>query len=89
MKIVQGNFTVEMNSDVYSSELIKIGYACLDQVSRPEFACVRLVCLFFLVKTVVTLRFCVENFAFVVKVTNNAICTKAAQNNAGGNAKTR
>ncbi|XP_017332175.1 serine/threonine-protein kinase Nek9 [Ictalurus punctatus] len=31
VKIVQGNFTMEMNSDVYSSELINIVYACLDQ----------------------------------------------------------
>uniref|UniRef100_A0A8B9JY91 Kinetochore protein NDC80 homolog n=1 Tax=Astyanax mexicanus TaxID=7994 RepID=A0A8B9JY91_ASTMX len=31
VKIVQGNWTMEVNSDVYSSELIKIVYACLDQ----------------------------------------------------------
>ncbi|KAM9465717.1 serine/threonine-protein kinase Nek9 isoform 1-T1 [Clarias gariepinus] len=31
VKIVQGNFTMEMNSDVYSADLIKIVYECLDQ----------------------------------------------------------
>ncbi|KAJ8290465.1 hypothetical protein GJAV_G00013180 [Gymnothorax javanicus] len=31
VKIVQGNWTMEVNSDVYSSELIKLLYTCLDQ----------------------------------------------------------
>ncbi|XP_051579148.1 serine/threonine-protein kinase Nek9 [Myxocyprinus asiaticus] len=31
VKIVQGNWTMEINSDVYSSELIKLVYECLDQ----------------------------------------------------------
>ncbi|XP_036398835.1 serine/threonine-protein kinase Nek9 isoform X2 [Megalops cyprinoides] len=31
VKIVQGNWTMEVNSDVYSSELIKLVYECLDQ----------------------------------------------------------
>uniref|UniRef100_G3NXQ5 non-specific serine/threonine protein kinase n=1 Tax=Gasterosteus aculeatus aculeatus TaxID=481459 RepID=G3NXQ5_GASAC len=30
VKIVQGNWTMEVNSDVYSSELIKLVYECLD-----------------------------------------------------------
>ncbi|XP_035276081.1 serine/threonine-protein kinase Nek9 isoform X3 [Anguilla anguilla] len=34
VKIVQGNWTMEVNSDVYSSELIKLVYECLDQ--EPE-----------------------------------------------------
>lgn len=34
VKIVQGNWTMEVNSDVYSSELIKMVYECLDQVSE-------------------------------------------------------
>uniref|UniRef100_A0A8C2ZUA5 non-specific serine/threonine protein kinase n=1 Tax=Cyclopterus lumpus TaxID=8103 RepID=A0A8C2ZUA5_CYCLU len=33
VKIVQGNWTMEVNSDVYSSALIKLVYECLDQVS--------------------------------------------------------
>uniref|UniRef100_A0A8C9VQA7 non-specific serine/threonine protein kinase n=1 Tax=Scleropages formosus TaxID=113540 RepID=A0A8C9VQA7_SCLFO len=32
VKIVQGNWTMEVNSDVYSSELIKLVYECLDQL---------------------------------------------------------
>uniref|UniRef100_A0A673BJH9 non-specific serine/threonine protein kinase n=2 Tax=Sphaeramia orbicularis TaxID=375764 RepID=A0A673BJH9_9TELE len=37
VKIVQGNWTMEVNSDVYSSALIKLVYECLDQdpVKRP------------------------------------------------------
>uniref|UniRef100_A0A671U5P2 non-specific serine/threonine protein kinase n=1 Tax=Sparus aurata TaxID=8175 RepID=A0A671U5P2_SPAAU len=37
VKIVQGNWTMEVNSDVYSSALIKLVYECLDQdpVNRP------------------------------------------------------
>lgn len=31
VKIVQGNWTMEINSDVYTSELIKLVYECLDQ----------------------------------------------------------
>uniref|UniRef100_A0A8C7DMJ9 non-specific serine/threonine protein kinase n=1 Tax=Oncorhynchus kisutch TaxID=8019 RepID=A0A8C7DMJ9_ONCKI len=31
VKIVQGNWTMEVNSDVYSSALIKLVYECLDQ----------------------------------------------------------
>nr|XP_023684049.1 serine/threonine-protein kinase Nek9 [Paramormyrops kingsleyae] len=31
VKIVQGNWTKEVNSDVYSSELIQLVYECLDQ----------------------------------------------------------
>ncbi|XP_057199533.1 serine/threonine-protein kinase Nek9 isoform X2 [Triplophysa rosa] len=31
VKIVQGNWTMEINSDVYSSDLIKLVYECLDQ----------------------------------------------------------
>lgn len=31
LKIVQGNWTMDMNSDVYSSALIKLVYECLDQ----------------------------------------------------------
>ncbi|KAJ8288833.1 hypothetical protein COCON_G00014920 [Conger conger] len=31
VKIVQGNWTMEVNSDVYSSPLIKLVYECLDQ----------------------------------------------------------
>lgn len=34
VKIVQGNWTMEVNSDVYSSALIKLVYECLDQVSK-------------------------------------------------------
>lgn len=34
VKIVQGNWTMEVNSDVYSSALIKLVYECLDQVSE-------------------------------------------------------
>lgn len=34
VKIVQGNWTMEVNSDVYSSGLIKLVYECLDQVSK-------------------------------------------------------
>lgn len=36
VKIVQGNWTMEVNSDVYSSALIKLVYECLDQVSSTE-----------------------------------------------------
>lgn len=36
VKIVQGNWTMEVNSDVYSSALIKLVYDCLDQVSKWE-----------------------------------------------------
>lgn len=36
VKIVQGNWTMEVNSDVYSSALIKLVYECLDQVSEGE-----------------------------------------------------
>lgn len=32
VKIVQGNWTMEVNSDVYSSALIKLVYDCLHQV---------------------------------------------------------
>ncbi|KAM9355138.1 serine/threonine-protein kinase Nek9 isoform 2-T2 [Pholidichthys leucotaenia] len=37
VKIVQGNWTMEVNSDIYSSELIKLVYECLDQdpAKRP------------------------------------------------------
>ncbi|XP_011615278.2 serine/threonine-protein kinase Nek9 isoform X1 [Takifugu rubripes] len=37
VKIVQGNWTMEVNSDVYSSALIKLVYDCLDQdpANRP------------------------------------------------------
>uniref|UniRef100_A0A8C4GN30 non-specific serine/threonine protein kinase n=1 Tax=Dicentrarchus labrax TaxID=13489 RepID=A0A8C4GN30_DICLA len=37
VKIVQGNWTMEVNSDVYSSALIKLVYECLDQdpANRP------------------------------------------------------
>uniref|UniRef100_A0AAQ5ZVE5 non-specific serine/threonine protein kinase n=1 Tax=Amphiprion ocellaris TaxID=80972 RepID=A0AAQ5ZVE5_AMPOC len=37
VKIVQGNWTMEVNSDVYSSALIKLVYECLDQdpAKRP------------------------------------------------------
>ncbi|KAM3870835.1 serine/threonine-protein kinase Nek9 [Diretmus argenteus] len=37
VKIVQGNWTMEVDSDVYSSALIKLVYECLDQdpVKRP------------------------------------------------------
>ncbi|XP_056282917.1 serine/threonine-protein kinase Nek9 [Pseudoliparis swirei] len=37
VKIVQGNWTMEVNSDVYSSALIELVYECLDQdpVKRP------------------------------------------------------
>ncbi|XP_029350046.1 serine/threonine-protein kinase Nek9 isoform X2 [Echeneis naucrates] len=37
VKIVQGNWTMEVNSDVYSTELIKLVYECLDQdpAKRP------------------------------------------------------
>ncbi|XP_056624561.1 LOW QUALITY PROTEIN: serine/threonine-protein kinase Nek9 [Triplophysa dalaica] len=31
VKIVQGNWTMEINSDIYSSDLIKLVYECLDQ----------------------------------------------------------
>uniref|UniRef100_A0A671K2R7 non-specific serine/threonine protein kinase n=1 Tax=Sinocyclocheilus anshuiensis TaxID=1608454 RepID=A0A671K2R7_9TELE len=31
VKIVQGNWTMEINSDAYTSELIKLVYECLDQ----------------------------------------------------------
>lgn len=34
VKIVQGNWTMDVNSDVYSSALIKLVYDCLDQVSK-------------------------------------------------------
>lgn len=34
VKIVQGNWTMEVNSDVYSSALIKLVYDCLDHVSK-------------------------------------------------------
>ncbi|KAJ8396885.1 hypothetical protein AAFF_G00012080 [Aldrovandia affinis] len=34
VKIVQGNWTMEVNSDIYSSELIKLVYECLNQ--NPE-----------------------------------------------------
>uniref|UniRef100_A0A8D2ZTR7 non-specific serine/threonine protein kinase n=1 Tax=Scophthalmus maximus TaxID=52904 RepID=A0A8D2ZTR7_SCOMX len=34
VKIVQGNWTMDMNSDVYSSALMKLVYECLDQVSE-------------------------------------------------------
>ena len=36
VKIVQGNWTREVNSDVYSSELIKLVYECLEQVSGTQ-----------------------------------------------------
>uniref|UniRef100_A0A673ZFP2 non-specific serine/threonine protein kinase n=1 Tax=Salmo trutta TaxID=8032 RepID=A0A673ZFP2_SALTR len=36
VKIVQGNWTMEVNSDVYSSALIKLVYECLDQVRNPS-----------------------------------------------------
>lgn len=36
VKIVQGNWTMEVNSDVYSSALIQLVYDCLDQVSKGE-----------------------------------------------------
>uniref|UniRef100_A0A8D3DML6 non-specific serine/threonine protein kinase n=1 Tax=Scophthalmus maximus TaxID=52904 RepID=A0A8D3DML6_SCOMX len=37
VKIVQGNWTMDMNSDVYSSALMKLVYECLDQdpANRP------------------------------------------------------
>uniref|UniRef100_A0A3Q0RK05 non-specific serine/threonine protein kinase n=1 Tax=Amphilophus citrinellus TaxID=61819 RepID=A0A3Q0RK05_AMPCI len=37
VKIVQGNWTMELNSDVYSSALVKLVYECLDQdpAKRP------------------------------------------------------
>uniref|UniRef100_A0AAY5ETU1 non-specific serine/threonine protein kinase n=1 Tax=Electrophorus electricus TaxID=8005 RepID=A0AAY5ETU1_ELEEL len=52
VKIVQGNWTMEVNSDVYSPELIKIVYACLDQdpekrptadqiLDEPVISCIR------------------------------------------------
>ncbi|XP_076833876.1 serine/threonine-protein kinase Nek9 isoform X2 [Brachyhypopomus gauderio] len=52
VKIVQGNWTMEVNSDVYSPELIKIVYSCLyqdpekrptaDQIlDQPIISCVR------------------------------------------------
>ncbi|XP_026211303.1 serine/threonine-protein kinase Nek9 [Anabas testudineus] len=52
VKIVQGNWTMEVNSDVYSSELIKMVYECLDQdpakrptadqlLDRPCISCYR------------------------------------------------
>lgn len=34
VKIVQGNWTMDVNSDVYSSALIQLVYECLDQVSE-------------------------------------------------------
>lgn len=36
VKIVQGNWTMDVNSDVYSSALIKLVYECLDQVSESN-----------------------------------------------------
>lgn len=36
VKIVQGNWTMDVNSDVYSSALIKLVYECLDQVSKSR-----------------------------------------------------
>lgn len=46
VKIVQGNWTMEVDSDVYSSVLIKLVYECLDQVSEgidsKRAACVSL-----------------------------------------------
>lgn len=41
VKIVQGNWTMEVNSDVYSSALIKLVYECLDQVSEEIINVVR------------------------------------------------
>lgn len=41
VKIVQGNWTMEVNSDVYSSVLIKLVYECLDQVSEEMINVVR------------------------------------------------
>uniref|UniRef100_A0A3P8XPX4 non-specific serine/threonine protein kinase n=1 Tax=Esox lucius TaxID=8010 RepID=A0A3P8XPX4_ESOLU len=52
VKIVQGNWTMEVNSDVYSSALIKLVYECLDQdpekrptadeiLDRPIISCRR------------------------------------------------
>uniref|UniRef100_A0A3B4DPD0 non-specific serine/threonine protein kinase n=1 Tax=Pygocentrus nattereri TaxID=42514 RepID=A0A3B4DPD0_PYGNA len=65
VKIVQGNWTMEVNSDVYSPELIKIVYACLDQdpekrptadqiLDQPIISCCipHAVCLFFRLSTV-------------------------------------
>lgn len=36
VKIVQGNWTMEINSDIYSSDLIKLVYECLDQVPERD-----------------------------------------------------
>ncbi len=36
VKIVQGNWTMEVNPDVYSSALIDLVYKCLDQVSKEN-----------------------------------------------------
>uniref|UniRef100_A0A8C1UD44 non-specific serine/threonine protein kinase n=1 Tax=Cyprinus carpio TaxID=7962 RepID=A0A8C1UD44_CYPCA len=54
VKIVQGNWTMEINSDVYTSDLIKLVYECLDQdpEKRPtaeqilEQPVISLVCVF-------------------------------------------
>lgn len=40
VKIVQGNWTMEINSDIYSSDLIKLVYECLDQVPRAVCYCI-------------------------------------------------
>lgn len=39
MKIVQGNWTMDVNPDLYSSALIKLVYECLDQVSGSRAFC--------------------------------------------------
>lgn len=36
VKIVQGNWTMELNSDVYSPALVKLVYECLAQVSEKN-----------------------------------------------------
>uniref|UniRef100_A0A3B5A340 non-specific serine/threonine protein kinase n=1 Tax=Stegastes partitus TaxID=144197 RepID=A0A3B5A340_9TELE len=38
VKIVQGNWTMEVNSEVFSSALIKLVYECLDQVSERRIS---------------------------------------------------
>lgn len=53
VKIVQGNWTMEVSSDVYSSDLIQLVYKCLDQdpekrptanqiLDEPIISCIRL-----------------------------------------------
>lgn len=36
VKIVQGNWTMELNSDIYSSAIVKLVHECLDQVSEKN-----------------------------------------------------